>query len=87
MTKTSVWRIRVLCFLTVTFLPRAMLTANLSSLTPHSSLVFEDGNSTDSDNGTSDEIDGEKKENEGRRTVGAVDDNQELLQASSVLPG
>jgi hypothetical protein len=44
------------------FISRAMLTANLSTLTPHSSLVFEEDNSTDSENGTSDEIDGEKKE-------------------------
>lgn len=36
--------------------------ANLSTLTPHSSLVFEEDNSSDTENGTSDEIDGEKKD-------------------------
>lgn len=41
---------------------KAMLTANLSSLTPHSSLVFDEDNSTDSDNCTGDELDGEKKD-------------------------
>ena len=41
---------------------RAMLTANLSTLTPHASLMFDEDNSTDSENGTSDDIDGEKKE-------------------------
>lgn len=44
------------------YIIRAMLTANLSTLTPHASLMFDEDNSTDSENGTSDEIDGEKKE-------------------------
>ncbi|XP_046849566.1 unconventional myosin-IXa-like isoform X3 [Xenia sp. Carnegie-2017] len=43
---------------------KALLKANLSTLTPHSSLVFEEDNTTDSENGTSDEIDGEKKDTE-----------------------
>ena len=49
--------------------------ANLSTLTPHSSLVFEDDNSTDSENGcTSDELDVEKKENKDKD---ALEDSQE----------
>lgn len=58
-----------------------MLTANLSTLTPHSSLVFEEDNSTDSENGTSDEIDGEKKEPV--KTIIEVDNTQKTKGATA----
>ena len=61
-----------------------MLTANLSTLTPHSSLVFEEDNSTDSENGTSDEIDGEKKESSVEQKV---DIKEEETQGASAQPG
>ena len=59
-----------------------MLTANLSTLTPHSSLVFEEDNSTDSENGTSDEIDGEKKESVEEKSA-VVEDTRERQGATA----
>ena len=57
-----------------------MLTANLSTLTPHASLMFDEDNSTDSENGTSDEIDGERKESVEKNIE--TEDTQKIHSAS-----